>query len=238
MKRINKNNTPDCIQSFIDRQLSIEPEPVNLTYRDFPRKSELRDTLTREQYGICGYTGAPVDDRISKLQSNSSSVSFKNHIEHLKCQKICRIEIEAQGKEFGRVVADDLNYQNMIVALEVCGAAVERFGAVVKADQELPVLPTMEGCEKHFVFREADGSVEGADESGISSVAVLKLDHETLKGWRLSALSVWLDPDVIQTREDFIEVIQAVTTPVDERLPEFAYVIESVARSHINETHL
>lgn len=238
MKKIAKNNTPECLQAFIDGQLAIQPDPVNLTYRDFPDKVALREALTREQYGLCGYTGTPVDDRIGKFQLEAVDFSFSNHIEHLKCQKTCRAEVIARGDEYGRVVADDLNYQNMIAALEVRGATVEHFGAVAKADQTLDLLPTMDGCEEHFVFREGDGSVKGANDAGINGISVLKLNHETLRGWRLSALSAWLDPKVVQTRDDFVEVIRAVTIPAAEQLPEFAYVIESVAKRYINENDL
>lgn len=238
MRKIAKNNTPECLQAFIDGQLAIQPDPVNLTYRDFPGKSALREVLTREQYGLCGYTGTPVDDRIAQVQPTPVDFSFSNHIEHLKCQKACCDEVIARGDEFGRVLADDLNYQNMIAAVEVRGAAVEHFGAVTKADQTLDLLPTMDGCDAHFVFREGDGGVDGVDDPGTDSISVLKLNHETLKGWRLSALSTWLDPEVVRTRDDFLEVIRVVTMPVDERLPEFAYVIESVAKGYIHENDL
>lgn len=238
MRKIVKNNVPECLQEFIDGQLAIQPAPVNLTYRDFRRKTALCEALTREQYGLCGYTGTPVDDRIRQFQPEAADFSFNNHIEHLKCQKMCRAEVEARGDEYGCVVADDLNYQNMIAALEIRGAKVEQFGAVAKADQTLDLLPTMDGCEEHFVFREGDGGVDGADDAGINSISVLKLNHETLKGWRISALSTWLDPLVVQTRDDFLEVIRAVTVPVDERLPEFSYVIEAVAKGYLNEDDL
>lgn len=238
MRRITKANVPECLQTFIEGQLTIQPHPINVTYRDFPHKADLREILTREQFGLCGYTGAPVDDRITQLQPNAGGLSFSNHIEHLKCQQACRAEVEARGEEYGRVPADDLNYQNMIVALEVRGAEVEHFGAVAKAAQTLALLPTTDGCEDHFLFREGDGSVDGLDDAATACISVLALNHETLKGWRLSAISTWLDPEVVKTRDDIIGVIRAVTGPVAERLPEFAYVVESVAKGYINENDL
>ncbi|MBI5451078.1 MAG: hypothetical protein HY940_06940 [Gammaproteobacteria bacterium] len=238
MRQVAKGNTPNCLQAFIDAQLAIKPEPVNLTYRDFPYKSALCETLTREQYGLCGYTGAPVDERITQLQPAVAGPSFRNHIEHLKCQQACRDEVTGRDEEYGRVVGDDLNYRNMIAALEVRGAEVEHFGAVAKAARTLPVLPTHEDCEERFVFREGDGSVDGLGDTARTSISVLALNHDTLKGWRLSALSTWLDPLIVQTREDFMDVLQAVTTPNNERLPEYAFVIESVAKGYINENDL
>lgn len=238
MRRLDKANVPECLQTFIDGQLAIKPQPVNLTYREFPQKAALRELLTREQFGLCGYTGTPVDDRIAQYQPGNAGTTFRNHIEHMKCQQACRAEVVNRGEEYGRVVADDLNYQNMIAALEVRGAEVEHFGAVAKAAQALSVLPTHGGCEERFVFREGDGSVEGVDDAATDCISVLALNHQTLKGWRLSALSTWLDPEVVQTRDDFIGVIRAVTTPVAERLPEFAFVVESVAKGYINENDL
>ena len=58
MRRIIKNQTPECLQTFIDGQLAIEPEPVNVTYDDFRDKAELLAILTAKQFGLCGYTGA------------------------------------------------------------------------------------------------------------------------------------------------------------------------------------
>ncbi len=238
MRRIAKTHVPACLQTFIDRQLAIQPQPVNLNYSSFPDKADLREILTREQHGLCGYTGTPIDDRIAQFQADNGGTTFRNHIEHLKCQQACRAEVVDQGEEYGRIVADDLDYRNMIAALEVRGARVEQFGAVAKAARPLSVLPTQADCEERFVFREGDGSVGGVDDAAENCISVLALNHQTLKGWRLSALSTWLDPEVVQTRDDFLEVIQAVTTPLDERLPEFAFVVESVARGYINENDL
>lgn len=238
MRRVAKGNTPECLQTFIDAQLAIDPEPVNLTYRDFPDKPALRETLTREQHGLCGYTGAPIDERITQLQLAVGRPSFRNHIEHLKCQQACRDEVTGRGEEHGRVLGDDLDYRNMIAALEVRGAEVEHFGAVAKAARNLPVLPTHHDCEERFVFREGNGSVEGLDNAAHTAVSVLALNHDTLKGWRLAALSTWLDPLVVQTREDFMDVLLAVTMPEKGQLPEYAFVIESVAKGYINENDL
>lgn len=238
MKRITKGQAPDCLQTFIDTQLAIDPEPVNLTYRNFPRKADLRAILTEEQFGLCGYTGAPVDDRISQLTSANDEASFSNHIEHLKCQQRCREELEASGGEYGRDIGQDLDYQNLIAALEVRGAEAEHFGAVAKANQLLPVLPTQEGCGERFVFREGDGTVDGLDDNANTSIAVLALNHDTLKAWRSSAIAAWLDPSIVQTVNDFQDVLRAMTEPRHHRLPEYAFVIESIMKRYLNEANI
>lgn len=233
MRRITKGAPPECLQAFIDGQLAIEPEPVNVTYEDFRAKAELLAILTSEQFGLCGYTGAPVDERISNLKSPSGKSTFKNHVEHLKCQATCRTTLTESGGVYGRDLADDLNYFNMIAAVEVRGVESEHFGAVKKKFHFLPVLPTQENCGERFKFREVDGCIEGVDEDGVKSIDVLQLDHETLNGWRKSAIEIWLAPEVVQTRQDFEEVIRAVEMPVEGRLPEFSFVIRAVAKEYL-----
>jgi hypothetical protein len=71
------------------------------------------------------------------------------------------------------------------------------------------------------------------NEDAEQSIDVLHLDHDTLKGWRKSAVDVWLDPEVIQTRKDFEEVAQAMEEPVEGKLPEYAFVIGSIAREYL-----
>ena len=238
MRKIEKGRVPDCLQSFIEGQLAIEPEPVNLTYKDFRRTAELRAILTDEQFGLCGYTGAPVDERISQLDAADAQIRFVNHIEHLKCQKTCREELNAHGHMYGRHLGEDLSYLNLIAALEVRGAETEQFGAVIKADRRLPILPTQQGCNERFVFREGDGSAEGLDDDANTSIAVLALNHDTLKDWRSAAIAAWLDPTVVQTLDDFEDVLRVMTEPLNKRLPEYAFVIESITRRYLNENNV
>lgn len=234
MRNISKSQPPECLNNFIDGQLAIDPEPVNVTYAAFREKAQLLDELTAEQYGLCGYTGVPVDSaRISKLQTPLGEATFRNHIEHLKCQDACKQESIKAGRVFGRDLGDDLSYFNMIAAVEVRGAEPEHFGAVKKKNLSLPVLPTMDNCSDHFSFREVDGGIDGLTAEGATSIKVLQLEHETLNGWRKSAIDTWLDPDVIQSRADFEEVIRAVETPIDGKLPEFAFVIGAIAKRYL-----
>jgi hypothetical protein len=238
MRRIVKDQVPDCLRQFIEGQQGIQPEPVNLTYRNFPDKKTLRAILTQEQFGICGYTGSPIDDqRISGLKAPNEGTAFSNHIEHLKSQKLCREELLATGGVFGRDLGEDLNYLNLIAALEVRGALQEQFGAVAKADRIPPILPTEADCAQRFNFRE-DGTVDGRDPDANALVDMLLLNHDTLKGWRKQAVEAWLDPDVVQSADDFKAVLAAVTTPKGGTLPEFAFAIESVARSYLDEANV
>lgn len=233
MKRISKKTTPDCLQEFINAQCAIEPEPVNLTYRDFRCKRELLAILTAEQFGLCGYTGSPVDERLPGYESPTGKATFGKHIEHLKSQESCKTELAACGGRYGRDLCDDLSYFNMIAAVEVRGAENEHFGAVVKKSFSLPVLPTVEGCDECFKFREVDGGIDGLNEDAVQSINVLRLDHATLTGWRKSAIEAWLDPEIVQSREDLEKVARVMDQPTGGRLSEFAFVIKSIAEGYL-----
>ena len=106
------------------------------------------------------------------------------------------------------------------------------FGAVIKKNKSLPVLPTSFKCHKHFSYRQ-DGGVDGRTEAGSAAISILKLDHPTLCGWRQNAIDVWLDEEILQSREDLVAVISAIQTVVDERLPEFSFVIEAIALCYL-----
>lgn len=233
MKYIAKTEAPACLRDWINAQLDMEV-PVNVTYDAFPCHKELLGKLTDEQFGLCGYTGAPVDKgRVSGLKnSTDNQASFGNHIEHLKSQAVCKQEVRSAGQAYGSVLGDDLNYHNLIAALEVKGSKGERFGAVTKENKSLPVSPTSSTCHVHFGYRE-DGGVDGRTEAGSAAISILKLDHPTLCGWRQNAIDVWLDAEILQSREDFDAVISAIRTVVDDRLPEFAFVIEAIALRYL-----
>jgi len=143
MRFIAKGDVPACLQDWVDVNMAME-EPVNVSYARFPCRKQLLGELTDEQFGLCGYTGAPVDEeRVSGLKNSTASpASFKSHIEHLKSQAVCKQEVRTAGLTYGRVLGDDLNYHNMIAALEVKGSEDEQFGAVIKKDKILPILPT------------------------------------------------------------------------------------------------
>lgn len=239
MKRIQKGQPPSCLMDFIHAQQSIEPEPVNLTYDNFPHKPLLRDCLTAEQFGLCGYTGAPVDDaRIPSLRAPNGQAAFASHIEHVKPQHACRQELEAAGGVFGRDLCDDLSYGNLIAALDVKGTRAEQFGASRKGGQILPVTPLDGECEERFRYREADGVIEGADDDADACIDRLLLNHETLKRWRLQAIQTWLAPEVFGTEADLRRIELAVTVPQNGTLPEFAHVIAAVIKGYFNEAHV
>ena len=102
MKYIAKTEAPACLRDWLNAQLGMEV-PVNVTYDAFPCNKELLGELTDEQFGLCGYTGAPVDKgRVSGLKnSTDSQASFGNHIEHLKSQEGCKLKVRLPDKAMG-----------------------------------------------------------------------------------------------------------------------------------------
>ncbi len=62
MRHIQKQTQPpEAIREWRTVQL---PVGVNLSYPNFTRKPELRAELIRDQFGLCAYTGTPIDERL------------------------------------------------------------------------------------------------------------------------------------------------------------------------------
>ena len=241
MRHIAKQPTPPpSLAGFLQVQL---PVGVNLDYdQGFTRKPQLRRELVAEQFGLCGYTGAPIDERLASLAPISSTgtgqtlprVSFEAHTEHLKPQSTCRQELVARGKRPGIDLGEDMDHRNMIAALLVKGAEREQFGAAVRGDTPVPVWPTHPGCDRRFRYHR-NGGVEGRDSGAKETVEVLKLHHGTLCGWRQAALDVFLDPSVVVTHEDLRELISRIDQPRNGKLAEYSFVVRSVAVAMLGE---
>ncbi len=66
MRYIQKHAQPPAsIREWLEVQ---EPLGVNLDSPSFTRKAQLRGELITEQFGLCAYTGAPLDDRLGGYQ--------------------------------------------------------------------------------------------------------------------------------------------------------------------------
>jgi hypothetical protein len=64
MRYIQKRNEPPAsIRKWCELQ---EPVGVNLDYRSYTRKPELRAELIAEQFGLCAYTGTPLDEVLTR----------------------------------------------------------------------------------------------------------------------------------------------------------------------------
>lgn len=232
MRFIQKSaQPPQSIAAFLQNQLPIG---VNLDYEHgFGRQPQLRGELVAEQFGLCAYTGAPIDDRITSLQpppGAAARVRYLAHNEHLKPQSVCRQELVDRGLEPGRDLGEDMDHRNIVAALLVEGSSKEQFGAAVRGDQPFPVWPTHPNCETKFRF-DREGRITGTDPDGTATIEVLHLHHKTLNGWRLAALDVFLAPEVVTSRQDLQLLINRLSQPQNDRLVEYSFCIKSVAES-------
>ena len=233
MRWIDKSGPPPVA---LEEYLNIQrPTGVNLDYRSFSRKPQLRRELTAQQFGLCALTGAPIDARMGHLTpdgymtaASGERLRIKSHNAHLKPQAVCEREMIARGEEPGRTVGEDMDHRNIVAALLVEGAEDEMFGAAAQADDLIEVNPTDRGCEARFHF-DGNGDVHGLDDDASETVDTLKLGHRTLAGWRREAIGVFTDPDFIRSRADLDAVITAMETPADGQLPAYCFAIKQVA---------
>ncbi len=231
MRYIQKSDEPPAsIRGWLEVQ---EPLRINLDYDSFTRKPELRAELIAEQFGLCAYTGAPLDDRLGGYHGQVENLSFQPHIEHIKPRSVCQAELEVRGGEYGHEVCQDMDYHNLVAALEVKRkppAKSEIFGAAAHGDELLPITPIQPNCEIRFRFDE-NGGISGLDADAAKTVALLKLDHTTLEGWRRGAIAGFFPVGEALTRERIERIISVLNTPSAGRLAEFSFCINGYARS-------
>ncbi len=252
MRHIPKNGpVPAAIRDFLQNQ---SPVGHGLDYKTFSqtaspgggsRGRQLCKELTAEQYGLCAYTGCGIDERLGKLSDPSQKLKFESHNEHIKPQSVCKNELINAGKPPGIDLGDDMAYSNMVAALLVSGIARSHvaagnqranvrcgdlFGASHRENECVPVPPTDPTCEHRFIYNVGTGKVSAqsdADAAAQTTIDVLNLNHETLKGWRRQAVSTFLD--IVESRSDLQLIIAKTTTPDGGKLPEFCFAIRQAA---------
>jgi hypothetical protein len=245
MRHIDKQReTLPCLEDWANAQLAGRAEheggwePLPLSYPSFGRTKELKRELLAEQFGLCAYTGAGIDaeglKRHRPIDQNPPQFDywFTAHIEHLKPQSACRREMEPAGKMYGRDRGEDTSYRNMVAAMLVSGSPEQQFGAAVRGDKDLAVIPTSPDCEKEFFFFE-DGDVIGATKNGSSVISTLFLNHKTLCDWRTEAIDFHLPLRELTPPDELQRLITEMETPLGDRLPDFSFVIASLARQYL-----
>ena len=128
MRHIEKAVAPPA--AIRDWRVEQEPVGLNLDYLCFNDKPALRRELIAEQFGLCAYTGAAIDDRMVGYEENN--YVFQAHIEHVKPRGLCKAELEARGGVYGHELCEDMDHRNLVAALEVKRnppARAEIFGA-------------------------------------------------------------------------------------------------------------
>ena len=230
MRYIEKADAPPAsIREWLVIQL---PVGLNLDYHSFNDKPQLRAELTAEQFGLCAYTGTPIDERLMGFRDDN--LVFQAHIEHVKPRSVCQAELEVRGGLYGREICEDMDHRNLVAALEVKKrnrrARSEIFGAAAHENEILPVTPTQPGCEERFQFDE-QGSIRGLDDPAKETIRQLRLDHATLAGWRRGAIAGFFPADLAMTREEIEQLVDRLAQPNEGKLREFAFCIRSYARS-------
>lgn len=241
---------PVAIREYVAAQTPVEhgldyptfastrsPNPPHRT-----RGGELCQELVAQQFGLCAYTGAGIDERLGQLGDPAKKLKFKVHNEHLKPQSKCKEEIEAQGLVYGTVVGEDVDHRNIVAALLVEGAGgkikvnkADLFGAAHRENHRVPVLPTEPACENRFTYHPEDGGISATDQGDADaqeSIRVLNLTDSTLSGWRLNAIDTF--SEIITTRQDAELIIQRTTIPQYGRLPEYCFAIRQVAQLYLD----
>jgi hypothetical protein len=224
MRYIEKSDLPpDSIREWLEVQL---PVGLNLDYGSFNDKPRLRSELIAEQFGLCAYTGAPIDERLEGYRELEKNLAFQPHIEHVKPRSVCQAELEARGGVYGCQVCEDLDHRNLVAALEVRRnppSRAEIFGAAAHGNEILPVTPTQRDCEERFHFDE-QGGIGGLDGEAKQTIRLLKLEHATLAAWRRGAIAGFFSADERLTREEIEQRVQVLTIPFNGKLPEFSWL--------------
>jgi len=253
---------PACIEEFVANQTAARGNDPNgwelfpIDYGSFTRGPALLRLLICEQHGLCAYTGAAIDDsRLVKRRPMSAipprdDYWFKAHIEHLKSQRQCHEELAGAHGMVGRDRGADIDYHNVVAAIDVAGTESEHFGATSRKDLPVPVWPTKQECETAFVFF-LDGTLRGGNAGARDTIDKLRLHHRTLNDWRAKEIDDWFALPSAESlpdnqgydagsdnlprpeelpKERLLQIISIMESPEDEKLPEFAFVIAQIAR--------
>jgi hypothetical protein len=136
------------------------------------------------------------------------------------------------GGIVGRDVGEDIAYSNLVAAIEVHGLPSEHFGAVCKQDETLPLSPTNPICADGFLYLE-QGGVTGLNEAAQATIALLKLDHKTIEGWRAGAIMGFLPEGENTPAEMLRAIINLMDDSREGLLPEFSFVVAQIARTYL-----
>ncbi|GAA4355947.1 hypothetical protein GCM10023185_19280 [Hymenobacter saemangeumensis] len=225
MRKIDKiSAAPSCLADWVVRK----EKSGKAKYKEFKGTEcakEFRQVLLEEQFGLCAYTG-------SKIQNGTNALT-----EHIyPCSKV-KSDL---GTSYGRKAGRDLDYHNMLAALDAKSSKEETYGAHAKEDnydELLFVSPLDIACESAFVYEE-NGKIKWHDDKGEYTANLLKLWHETLQRERRGAIQEYFpDPNdpygVFPTFDEIKNISQTIMQPVNGVLPRFCFVIKAVADSYL-----
>lgn len=182
MRSIAKAHQP---QELIGWRAANAAAPQNLVYGDggFPSEA-VRRSLLQEQYHLCAYTLRRLKTA-AECEENGVDTRSSCHIEHILPQCL-------------KVPGADVDYQNMVACYPSSQSRVAcEFGAHVKRSFDPRtggfVSPLSPVADSHFKFDDR-GGVQGETAVGVSTIAILKLDHPTLVNDRAAFIQGYLRP--------------------------------------------
>lgn len=173
MKYIIKNPSPRILEEYKAEE--------GACFNDMPKpiKDEVRDSLFKEQGGICCYCG-------KRIASDHTSV-----IEHLYPKGL---------KQYAHL---QLEYANLLCSCD--GGESDRIGKTKrekkrfpqfcddkKNNQVLKVTPLCSNCEELFMYDE-DGHIYGATSDACETIEKLGLDCITLVNQRRAAIEPYIE---------------------------------------------
>ncbi|WP_210521329.1 hypothetical protein [Hymenobacter terricola] len=225
MRKIDKiTSLPECLTKWIARK---QPSG-KAKYKEFKGTTcaiEFRQVLIDEQFGLCAYTG-------SRIENGANALT-----EHIYPRAWTEKEL---GSDYGKKADKDLDYQNMLAALNAKSSKDETYGAHAKDDdydEQLFVSPLDIVCESAFIYEE-NGKIAWHDGKGEYTVNLLKLWHPTLIKERAGAIKAYFpnpeDEDFpFPSLEEIKTIAKTIMNPVDGRLAPFCFVIKAVAESYL-----
>lgn len=189
-----------------------------------PHLWDLKHQMYDEQGGICCYCG---------LRIFEDSEGRKQSVEHV-IPKGTHRELVGEYKNLlltCSITDDDANLMGIAKSnpsLKHCDDS--------KEDKVLHYTPLMSECETVFQY-DAVGGVQATDNDALEDIQTLRLDCDLLKERRKAALSILFDEDGNFISDEELQQISSkiMSRDEDNKLPEFCFVIKSVADSVLSK---
>lgn len=219
--------------NVLERWVRNNPAPSNSVqatqqWKDFGKKTIVRNQLLSQQRGLCAYTEIQVAEFCQETQSKHGC-----HIEHIKPKELF--------PEF------TFDYHNLLISL-LSGQDLslelldERHFAGHSRknneyDEELFIAPTKTDCQRYFCYLEETGEVVPA--SGLNdleanraefTIGQLNLNHHFLCNRRLNRINeVVAEIDELEDDQLIAELIANELQVWDGKLASFPSVISSLS---------
>lgn len=214
MRKIDKKEEPSFFTDWKEKY----PRAV---YNDLNKKQhlqikiELRDTLLREQKGLCCYCGINLKDINSHIEhvipqsSKSKTLAYDNI--HLSCNGD-NPDLIGEGK-------DELKY---------CGMA--------KKDKYIPITPLTSNCEERFKYLEDGGIIPtlDGDSEAIETINTLRLNGYVLQKMREVLVDELLMPILIEDNKNELQgLYDFYSSEHEDGLASFSFVFQQIIKRYM-----